>query len=89
MEAVYITHHPIPEIGALPGDHLVIEPNDPNEPVSVVRHFNRHTLVTLMGAGHLDRLTLVSEPGASSQQPLKRERVTAPSRRRRHLMALP
>lgn len=60
MEAVYLAHYPIPEIGALPGDHLVVELSDPIAPLSVVRDHDRHALVRLMGEGHLDRLTLVS-----------------------------
>lgn len=60
MEAVYLTHYPIPELGALPGDHLVVELSDPQTPLSVVRGHDRHALLRLMGGGHLDRLTLVS-----------------------------
>lgn len=60
MEAVYVTHYPIPELGAQPGDHLVVKPAHPRTPLQVVRNFDRHALVRLLGAGHLDRLTLVA-----------------------------
>ncbi|MGH7576529.1 MAG: hypothetical protein ACREM1_15565 [Longimicrobiales bacterium] len=31
----------IPEIGALPGDIIVVRPDDPEKPVSVVRRVDR------------------------------------------------
>lgn len=60
MEAVYVTHYPIPELGAEPGDHLVVEPSAPDFPLQVVRNFDRHALVRLMGSGHLEHLKLVA-----------------------------
>jgi len=69
MEAVYVTHYPIPELGAEPGDHLVVEAGQPSYPLHVVKAFDHHALVRLMGDGHLDRLTLVSGE-ASRPEPL-------------------
>lgn len=60
MEAVYLTHYAIPELGAQPGDHIVVDPSAPDFPVQVVRNFDRHALVRLMGDGHLGRLELVA-----------------------------
>lgn len=69
MEAVYLTHYAIPELGALPGDYLVVEPGHPRAPLQVVRNFDHHALVRLMGADHLDRLTLVGEQPAADPLP--------------------
>lgn len=80
MEAVYVTHYPIPELGAEPGDHLVVEPSAPDFPLQVVRNFDRHTLVRLMGSGHLERLSLVA--GELVPRPSPSVRPALPSRPR-------
>lgn len=60
MEAVYLSHYAIPELGVQPGDHLVVQPAHPTVPLQVVRNLDRHALVRLMGAGHLARLVFVA-----------------------------
>lgn len=73
MYAVYRSGHRIPELGAEPGDLIVVDTADPDAPLSVVREFGRVRLPLILG--HIDRLTLLElSPGAS------------PSRLREHLL---
>lgn len=60
MSAVYLVLSPLPEIQALPGDHVVVRTPDDRSPVEVVKRFDRHTLVRLMGDGRLDQMKLVA-----------------------------
>lgn len=66
--AVYETDYSIPELGAEPGDLIVVEPGHPEVPMLVVREFDRNRLPLILE--HLDRLVPVSfegiEPSSSS-----------------------
>jgi len=39
MEIVYAVVQPIPQLGALPGDEIIVRPTDPDFPVEVRRTF--------------------------------------------------
>lgn len=70
MKAVYRVLVAVPEIDALPGDHVIVRPSEAVAPLQVIKQFDRHTLVRLMGGGHLDQMRLLAgelvESGGSS-----------------------
>lgn len=73
--AVYRVTEPIAAIPeAEPGDHLVVRITDPIAPVELVKRFDRHVLIRLMGDGALDRMRLLAgelmEPGPPPAGPL-------------------
>ncbi len=70
MKAIYRVVNAVPEIHAEPGDHVVIRCADPTAPVEVVKSFDRHTLIRLMGSGAFDQMRLlVGELAATSPPP--------------------
>lgn len=72
MRAVYETDHAIPELGAEPGDLIVVEPGHPEAPLLVVREFDRNRLPIILE--HLDRLSPVSFEGLDVQGPADERR---------------
>ncbi len=63
MKAVYETPYAIPELGAEPGDIIVVEPAHPHTPLSVVRQFDRNRLPVILD--HIDSLTPLSSSVAA------------------------
>lgn len=64
MKAVYEATYAIEELGVRVGDTIVVEPGHPDEPLLIVRGFDRNQLPTILD--HLDRLTLTSFDGPVS-----------------------
>ena len=51
---VYRAERAMPEIGAEPGDHIIVRPGVAKAPLMVVKRYGHHDLVKLMGSGALD-----------------------------------
>lgn len=67
MEWVYRTSYKIPELGAEPGDMIVVAPAA-EVPLVVVREFDRNRLPMVLE--HLDSLTPLPSSGDQSAEPL-------------------
>jgi hypothetical protein len=48
-QTVYLVVHPIPHLGALPGDELIVRPTDPDFPLTIMREFAAEMLGTFSG----------------------------------------
>ena len=72
-KATYETAVAIPEIGAVPGDVILIEPDHPEAPLLAIREFHLDRLpVTLT---YLDRMALVgldNTPGSGTPSSVRR-----------------
>ena len=64
-EAVYRVSRPIPEIGALPGDYLHVEPGHPEFPVVLTRNLDHSMLAFVLDS----RISLCSASGAPAEPP--------------------
>ena len=73
---VYRADRAMPDIGAEPGDLLVVRASDPHFPLLVVREFGHTAFARFLGSGMLDGL----EPTAvDMEQPVARGRLHRPS----------
>ena len=77
MKRVYRAERSMPDIGAEPGDVILVEPTHPTIPLIVLREFGHGALAKLLSSGMLDDIepTPVDPIHIRGDQPVTRGRL--------------
>lgn len=82
LEIVYAVTAPIRDLGALPGDELVFRPQDPDFPLTLIRHFpiEMGSVIPHQAVKMLDAVPAADAQASAPPAPSAREQTPAPLR---------